>query len=85
MFFVLGVLLFSTLSQNSPEFHRKYIPARMSTLEGSKGGPKEWGSQVTTGLIAFYSRLFQTLMLTHAQTPFIGTPLATLRSAATAQ
>ena len=27
-------------------------------LEGTSGGPKEWESQVTTGLIAFYSQLF---------------------------
>ena len=27
-------------------------------LEGTKGGPKEWGSQITTGLIVFYSQLF---------------------------
>ena len=27
-------------------------------LDGTEGGPKEWGSQVTTGLIALYSQFF---------------------------
>ena len=49
--------------------------------KGSQGGPKEWVSQVTTGLIVFCSQffMFQTLVLTDVQIPFLGTPLVPLQ------
>ena len=38
--------------------HIHNIGARAAlVLEGTKGGPKEWGSQATAGLIALYSQL----------------------------
>ena len=51
-------------------------------LEGTKGGPKEWGSQVTTGLVSFFildSLHVQTLMLTDVQTPLPWDPLSSLK------
>ena len=55
---------------------------RARDLEGANGGLKEWGSLVTTGLIVFrlsFCLHVQTLTLTDAQTPFLGTPLVPLK------
>ena len=54
-----------------------HFTPRPQLLEGTKGGPKEWGSYVTTALIVFYFQCF-TCSSPHVDR-FLGTPLVTLK------
>ena len=72
--------------------HQKVVPRswipRSTSHFSYQGGPEEWGSLVTIGLIAFYSwifTIFEPSCWPNVQTPFLGTPLIPLKVLGTTQ